>query len=111
MKTIKFIDPETFEEKEQQFDDFHYELAKNIESFLTNNYQTNLKAAKTIKVFSNKEGDRLIAGLIRNRNNNEIFAEKYKITIEKFNDYVDEVDIKEFHDKLMHGSTNFFLKI
>jgi hypothetical protein len=37
MKTIKFTDPETFEEKEQKFDDFQYEFAEDIKKFAKKN--------------------------------------------------------------------------
>ena len=85
MKTIEHTDVDTFEKTEQQFDDFHYELAENVKEFVRDKYQIDLKVAEifSTNVLSNKEGTKLIIGVIKNRNANENIAEKYKISIEK----------------------------
>ena len=80
MKKIKFTDPETFEEKEQQFDDFQYELAEDIKKFAKEKYKIDL----TTEIISNKDGDKLFVGLLKHREPGEN-SKKYRITIEKIN--------------------------
>ena len=83
MKKIEYIDETTFEKTIQEFEDFHYELAENIKSDIHDRYQVGLKNAIVTSIISNKDGDKLIVGLIKNRYNGELVADKYRITIEK----------------------------
>ena len=83
MKNIIYVDETTFEKTEQQFEDFHYELAKNIKEDIYDKYDVGLKKAKTTEILSNKDGNKLIIGIIKNRFNDEKISEKYRITIEK----------------------------
>ncbi len=83
MKKVEYVDETTFEKTEQQFEDFHYELAKNIKSDIHDRYQIGWKVAEATSILSNKDGDKLIIGVIENRNNGELVANKYRITIEK----------------------------
>lgn len=76
MKTIKFTDPDTFDESEQSFEDFHYELAEKIKEFLKDNFK------HTTQIISNKEADKLSIGIMKDRQPGDA-VEKYKITIEK----------------------------
>ena len=83
MKIITYVDENTFEKTEQQFGDFHYELVENIKEDIHDRYDVGWKLAKTTEILSNKEGDKLIVGVIKNRLNDEEISEKYRITIEK----------------------------
>ena len=83
MKRIEYVDENTFERTYQYFEEFHYKLAENIKSDIHDKYQIEWKAAKTTDILSNKEGDKLIIGVIKNRKEGELSTEKYKITIEK----------------------------
>lgn len=83
MKRIEYIDEDTFEKTYQYFEEFHYELAENIKSDIHDKYQIGWKIAETTEILSNKDGDKLIVGVIKNRKEGELNAEKYKITIEK----------------------------
>jgi len=83
MKKIEYTDENTFEITDQYFEEFHYELAENIKSDIHDKYQIGWKIAKTTDILSNKDGNKLIIGVIKNRKEGEINAEKYKITIEK----------------------------
>lgn len=83
MKKLDYVDEFTFEKTEQQFEDFHYDLAKNIISDIHDRYEVGWKKAKVTGLLSNKEGDKLIICVIENRNNGELVANKYRISIEK----------------------------
>jgi len=85
MKKIKFVDPETFVESEQEFEDFHFNLAERIGGYLKMKYETTLKEAVVVtsSPMSDKEGKKLIVGLVKNREKGAENAEKYRITIEK----------------------------
>lgn len=80
---MTYVDETTFEKTEQLFEDFHYELAENIKNDISTRYNICWKLAGPTQIISNKDGDKLIIGVIKNRINNEIVSEKYKITIEK----------------------------
>ncbi len=78
--TIDYFDPETFEKTTHEFDEYHYELLQSFRELLS---------SKTIVItqpLSDKEGKLLMFGVIRERRDDEIIAEKYKITIEKISD-------------------------
>jgi hypothetical protein len=85
MKKMIYVDETTFEKTEQEFSEFHFDLAENIKDDISTRYDIGWKLAKTTDIMSNKDGDKLIIGVIKNRLNNEMVAEKYKITIEKLN--------------------------
>lgn len=79
MKKITYIDYETFEKTEQDFSDFQMELAENIKGHIASKYDLD----KLTDILSNKNGDKLIIGLIKPRMADEPNAEIYRITIEK----------------------------
>jgi hypothetical protein len=83
MKIITYVDENTFEKTEQQFGDFHYELAENIKEYIHDRYDVGCKLANATEILSNKDGDKIIIGVIKNRLNDELISEKYRITIEK----------------------------
>lgn len=80
MKKIIYVDAETFEQTEQQFDDSHFELTESIVNFLTSSFQ---KGSFITNAIGDKDGKKLIIGVIKNRKDGETVAEKYRITIEK----------------------------
>jgi len=87
MKEIIFIDPETFEEIKQEFDDFHYAIAEEIQEALSGKKICDncLHFSYTTKIVTNFDGDKLFIGIMKDRKTAEEVAEKYKITIEKIN--------------------------
>ena len=79
MRKVNYIDEKTFEKTEQEFENFHYGLAENIREDIINKYEP-----ETITpIISNKEGTQLIVGVLKNRAKGQVFADKYRITIEK----------------------------
>lgn len=78
MRTKIYIDPETFEATQLNFEEFHYELAEKVSKAIGEVF---VKTTVT-DILSNKEGDKLIIGVFKERNPGEK-SEKYKITIEK----------------------------
>lgn len=76
MKKLKYIDKDTFSETEHSFEEFHYSIAEKIQKYLDN----------TTVIISNKDGDKLILGVIKDRKEGEEISDKYKITIEKIKD-------------------------
>jgi hypothetical protein len=84
MKKMEYVDETTFEKTEQEFDDFHYEIAEIIQNKLRDSLITEIiKPTMVTPVMSDKFGERLIIGVIKERKEDEEFGEKYKITIEK----------------------------
>lgn len=84
MKKIEYVDETTFEKTEQLFDNFHYKIAEIIQNNLSDNLITKIiKPTMVTSVMSDKLGEKLIVGVIKERKNDEEFGEKYKITIEK----------------------------
>lgn len=77
MQEIIFTDPETFEEIKHEFDDFHMGIARSI--------QGDLPGYNTTSIISNKDGDKLFVGILKDRKPGEEVAEKYRIIIEKIN--------------------------
>ena len=80
MKSVVYFDPETFAASQNEFTDFHYELQLKLREAATKEFGDD---AVVSAVISDKEGEKLMFGIIRNRHNGEEIAEKYKITIEK----------------------------
>ena len=84
MKKVIYVDKITFEEMEQQFDDFHYGISEIIRNNLIDCSITKIiKPIMITPVMSDKFGEKLIVGIIKERKDGEDFGEKYKITIEK----------------------------
>jgi hypothetical protein len=84
MKKMEYVDETTFEKTEQEFDDFHYEIAEIIQNNLRDSLITEIiKPTMVTPVMSDKFGEKLIIGVIKERKEDEEFGEKYKITIEK----------------------------
>ncbi len=86
MKTILFTDPANFEQTEQQFEEFHYDLGELIEEFLRDNVG-HLDISDTTRLISNQEGDKLMIGVMKKRKEGQITSEKYRITIEKIKNH------------------------
>jgi hypothetical protein len=80
-KKVEYVNPDTFTIKINEFETFHYDIAKEISDFLSKKY----KKTKTdiTDIISNEQGDELIMGIIKERLMEESVAEKYKITIKK----------------------------
>jgi hypothetical protein len=84
MKKMEYVDETTFEKTEQLFDNFHYKIAEIIQNNLSDNLITKIiKPTIVTPVMSDKLGEKLIVGVIKERKDDEEFGEKYKITIEK----------------------------
>lgn len=81
MEKITYVDPETFEEFEQEFEELHFDIAESIKDSLRDTFK---HIATVTKILSNKEGDKLMIALLKNRKPGDENAKKYKITIEKF---------------------------
>jgi hypothetical protein len=83
-KKLSMYDETTFEKTEQLFDNFHYKIAEIIQNNLSDNLITKIiKPTMVTSVMSDKLGEKLIIGVIKERKDDEQFGEKYKITIEK----------------------------
>lgn len=81
---MKYVDETTFEKTEQLFDNFHYKIAEIIQNNLSDNLITKIiKPTMVTPIMSDKLGEKLIIGVIKERKDDEEFGEKYKITIEK----------------------------
>ena len=79
-----YVDETTSEESIQKFDTLQYALAEVIRVHIINIFQDEIKNVSAVTdVMSNKEGNKLIVGVMRNRNTNEETADKYRIIIEK----------------------------
>ena len=84
MKKMEYVDEATFEKTEQLFEDFHYKIAEIIQNNLSDNLTTEvIKPTMVTPVMSDKLGEKLIIGVIKERKDDEELGEKYKITIEK----------------------------
>lgn len=81
---MEYVDESTFEKTEQLFDNFHYKIAEIIQNNLSDNLITKIiKPTIVTHVMSDKLGEKLIVVVIKERKDDEVFGEKYKITIEK----------------------------
>jgi|AntRauTorckE6833_2_1112554.scaffolds.fasta_scaffold08802_8 hypothetical protein len=84
MKKMEYVDETTFEKTEQEFDEFHYEIAEIIHNNLRDSLITEIiKPTMITSVMSDKSGEKLIVGVIKGRKDDEDFGKKYKIIIEK----------------------------
>ena len=92
MKKIIHTDYETFEETIQEFDDYHYDVAKEIRNFVKEKFDCSESSFSIdnkdciTDLYSTREANELFFGIIKDRKNKEVIAEKYKITIEKISD-------------------------
>lgn len=78
MEKMTHVDEITFNKTTHLYDDFHYYIAAVIKN------TTAWRSQDVITpILSNKEGDKLIIGLIKNLTDGEHIPDKYKITIEK----------------------------
>ena len=91
MKKITFTDPDTFDSKEQQFEDFHYELIDDIKEFIKEKYKCSEKISNIADycltdVISNKEGTELVFGIMGRRECGESSTAKYRVSVENISE-------------------------
>jgi hypothetical protein len=78
MRTIKYTDPETFEDVEFTLNNFHYSLTEYIRMRLYEDFPN-----KITEILPNKDREDLSISFIRDRLNGESISEKYRITVSK----------------------------
>jgi len=88
MKKLEYTNPFTFEKTIYEFDDFHYEITEIIQNALKNKLTDEkvLKPAIVAPIVTDSFGQKLITGVIKDRKDDELIGEKYRIIIEKIND-------------------------
>lgn len=93
MKKIIFVNPETFEETIQEFEECHYKLATDVKEFVQDRHQCINKSIGDLgascfitDLISDQEGKKLMIGIVKKRKEGQIIAEKFRITIEKICD-------------------------
>ena len=92
MKKAIYVDFETFEETEQEFGDYHFELADEIRKFVKERFgckdqllEESGKAYIT-DIITDREGDKFQFAVFKARKDMETVAERYKIIIQKISD-------------------------
>ncbi len=85
MKSVVYFVPETFEAEQREFSDFHYDLQQKLREAAIQEFGD---GACVSPVIASADGKKLMFGVMRDRHNGELVAEKYKITIETTNEDV-----------------------
>lgn len=85
MVKMVYVDEITFEETEQKFEDFHFYLANVINGSLLSKFKMEnfLKPTMVSPIMSDKQGEKLIIGVTKQKRVGEESGDKYRITIEK----------------------------
>lgn len=79
MKKVEFTDSETFERVEVEYDEFHCQLAEEIVNIMQHLH-------KSTPIMYEKEGKKIMIGIMKDRTPGGAHAEKFKITIERINE-------------------------